>query len=213
MVELEARLASVVELRHGFEKSAGSATSELLVSVERDLERLLKIERAKPMTEGGIHPGKFNAETRDKILEGVRAGHWLEHAASAAGVSRHNVYMWRKRGEADIAAGQEDTAYAQFSRDITAAYDSQTMAMYEQAVVLAMAGDARSLIALLERRNPEIFAPRQKIEIDLRRETNYLLESVQRVCGSLPASTTPPEVYDAIIADLATGGRATVASL
>jgi transposase len=57
-----------------------------------------------------LHPDVF-----DVLVDAARKGHFLEHAADLAEISRRTVYRWLERGDADDAPA-EDARLVEFAR-------------------------------------------------------------------------------------------------
>lgn len=103
---------------------------------------------------------KFTSAVRTTIIEAIRTGNTLTHAAGLAGVSRAVVYQWLARG-VDAPAG---SAYRQFSEDVekaNAEAASRLVAIVSEAAI----DDWRAAMTLLERRFPDEYAKRERHEV------------------------------------------------
>ena len=104
-------------------------------------------------------PDRLTAAVQERIIQALRAGAYAEEAAASAGVSRRTYHRWRARGEADHApASFRDFAAAVRQAEADAE-------LYALAVIhKAMPDDWRAAMTYLERRYPQRWARRTKIE-------------------------------------------------
>ena len=104
---------------------------------------------------------KFTAARRKAILEALRKGHTLTHAAALAGVDRDTVYDWLARG---AKAADEDSEYRKFAE----AYLKANAAIADFAIEkikAAMPDDWRAASTFLERRFPDEYGKRERHEV------------------------------------------------
>jgi len=85
------------------------------------------------------------------VLDALGRGHYIQHAADLAGISRHTVHKWMDRGQADAESGT-DSHYARF---FTAAHAATAKWTDErvQAIQRAEEKDWKASAALLGRRH------------------------------------------------------------
>jgi len=107
-------------------------------------------------------PTKLTRDLTDLIATAVEHGAYYEQAALAAGIAKTTLYSWRERGEADLEHGNT-TTYAYFHTRLTRA-----SATAEQAAAAALFAhrfdDWRAALAYLERRNPDRWGKRDRVE-------------------------------------------------
>jgi len=134
----------------------------------------------------GGRPTKLTDEVRDGIAGMVQRGLPYDMAARSYGVVAETVRAWRRQGEADIAAGEDETPHAVFSASMARAENICALELLDNI----KAGDdkeARKVSGatwLLERRHREFFGRSQTIEhtgeVVTRREDLSDLEPEQR---------------------------------
>lgn len=124
---------------------------------------------------------KFTKERRDKIVDLMRAGNYLETAARASGVAPNTVYRWMTFGDPDFdpTTWNEETTHAKVPKDL-APYrtfrDAVTRAEAEaEAVAVAVIrrsavkdGDWKAAEAYLKRRHPTRFGDRNRIDANVK---------------------------------------------
>jgi transposase len=102
---------------------------------------------------------KFTAERRKLIVEALRKGNTLTHAAGLAKISRQAVYDWLQKG-----AKQEQGSYRDF---LIAVEQAQAESADELVTIVRRAGldDWRAAMTMLERRFPDDYAKTQRHEV------------------------------------------------
>lgn len=111
-----------------------------------------------PRPTGG-RPSKLTPERRKRIMDAIRAGSPKMHAAAAAGVSRETLRTWERRGEQPDAPAE----YRAFLADLREAEAAGIVAM-AATVTAAARSDWRAAAWLLERRAPDEYGRRDRIE-------------------------------------------------
>lgn len=192
LTETEKRLADVRQMYAAAEKMGSTGSARVLKGVVYDLERLVRLDEDLHVL--STAKGKFNPETCKKILATLRRGLWLSHAADLAGVDRTNVHLWVKLGKQN-----PEGKYGQFARDVAAVRSEQTGAMLDRALEFAKAGDGNLLMRILERRDPEHFAPIQRVQIDLEGAKERMLE--------IAANVLPHEYLEKLLDALGSDGE------
>jgi len=110
-------------------------------------------------------PSKINGELVDAVLELVAHGSTFHAAAQAAGVDRTTLHAWRERGEADLDAGK-DTVYARLAHGLPRARARGEASLVDTIRAHATL-DWRAAAWLLERRNPEDWAKRDSLDVNV----------------------------------------------
>lgn len=110
-------------------------------------------------------PTKLNAELADAILNTVAHGSTFHAAAQAAGVNRTTLIAWRERGEADLDNGK-DTVFARFAHGLPRARARGEASLVDTIRAHATM-DWRAAAWLLERRNPEDWAKRDSLDVNV----------------------------------------------
>jgi transposase len=117
-------------------------------------------------------PTSLTPEVRDRIVQAVRAGSYISHAAEYAGVSRESVHGWIARGRAErdrltsdpkAKPDPNELIYAEFFHTVTRA---EAEAVIEAVAAWKQAGrsDWRAAKEWLARRHGEEWGDRAKIE-------------------------------------------------
>ncbi len=120
---------------------------------------------------------KFTKERRDKIVDLMRAGNYLETAARASGVAPQTVYRWMKFGDPDFdpTSWNADAANQKVPKDLTnyRAFRDAVIRAEAEAEAVAVAvirrsavkdGDWKAAEAYLKRRHPTRFGDRNRID-------------------------------------------------
>jgi hypothetical protein len=100
---------------------------------------------------------KFTAARRNRILEALRRGHYLKHAAALAGVGERTVHDWVSRGR-EAKSG----AYRNF---FLAVEEADATAIDSHLEVIEKAEDPRVSLEFLGRRHPQEFAKVERQEV------------------------------------------------
>jgi transposase len=104
-------------------------------------------------------PTKLTPETRDRILQALRAGNHAEAACRAAGIATSTSYSWLDRGERE-----PDALYGAFAEAVRRA-EAEAEVHAVAVVRRAMADDWRAALAYLERRHPARWRRQQVTEL------------------------------------------------
>jgi transposase len=116
---------------------------------------------------------KLDAVRQKKIVEALRDGNFVTTAANLAGVDDDTVHRWVKRGREEAAEGQQ-TIYTRFVEDFdraTAEAESTHVAVLKAA---ARDGEWRASSWWLERRFPDRWGDRQRIDLNAKVATTWL---------------------------------------
>jgi hypothetical protein len=131
-------------------------------------------------------PSKFNKATAEQILQFIRAGAYIETAASAAGIDKATFYAWLKKG-ANAKAGE----YKDFHDAVT-----QAAAMAEVRDVLLIGEAAKeswqAAAWRLERKFPDRWGQTRRVEVEVRKELEAFYDALER--------KLPPELYEQVLA-------------
>jgi hypothetical protein len=139
---------------------------------------------------------KFNAKVHATVVQQLKKGAFLTHAAGAARVSRHAVESWIEAGE----RGEEP--YVQFALDVLAAQAEHAEKL--QAIILKAAtsthpkrsGDWKAAAWLLARRFPTVWGTREPKPVAPELPAAPAQPAGVHSPWKLPASPQP-EVFDA----------------
>jgi hypothetical protein len=110
-------------------------------------------------------PTKLTEATQSKIVGLIRAGNTFEGAALASGIHPATFYSWREKGQHDQEEGVT-SIYSEF-------YEVTQIAVGESEAILvkyarsAAEKDGRIAIAMLERRFPDRWTQKHKVEGDV----------------------------------------------
>lgn len=104
--------------------------------------------------------------TRD-IAQHVRHGNYLETAAAAVGVHKNTLHTWLRRGRQAIERAWpiKDAEYAAFHRAVHEAMAESEVRTLDR-LTQAGAGDWRAHAWRLERRFPDRWGRRQRVEVE-----------------------------------------------
>lgn len=95
-------------------------------------------------------PTKLNPQIHDKIVAFVRAGSYVETAASASGISKNTFYDWLRRG-----AAQDKGIYRDFSDAVEKALAESEIVDVDRIGKAAKDGQWQAAAWRLERRFPD----------------------------------------------------------
>lgn len=121
-------------------------------------------------------PGKRSAllltdEVHDRIVNTLRLGNYVEHAASYAGISRATLYNWLKKGdearekrENGAELDEIEERYARFSEDVD---NARATAVVRNVSIIQQAAQTNWQAAgwWLERTAPQHFARQVRTEL------------------------------------------------
>lgn len=108
-------------------------------------------------------PIKLDAHTIEIIAAATRAGHPRHAAATAAGIHTRTLYTWLAQAEADADEGLA-TVYAQLHHALARAEAEAEVRMVELVRAHAV-GDWKAAAWILERRHPERYGRRDKVDV------------------------------------------------
>ena len=122
-------------------------------------------------------PSKCTPDVIAKVCDALRLGVSWEAAGAHAGVDRATLTNWRKRGE----AGEEP--FATFLVESTRARDNAEVRM--AAIVMKHAQEGNVLAAQwwLERRRPESWGRREKIEVESASPDHEVAAALRKLRG------------------------------
>ncbi len=103
-------------------------------------------------------PSKLTPETQKKLVEAISAGNFYETACTHAGIEYQTFRNWMKAGE-QATNGR----FFDFFEAITRAEAEAEMRAVEM-IRQAMPDDWRAAVALLERRHPDRWGRKERIE-------------------------------------------------
>lgn len=132
------------------------------------------------------YPSKLTPETHERIVGLLRAGNYLETAASVAGVSSRAVRKWMVRGD----AGEEP--FATFAQDVRKAIAESEAHDVVQLAKLAKEGDAKAIQWRLERRHRERWGSQIKVVTEVREQ------AVEEILGRL-RERLDPRAFQAVL--------------
>lgn len=109
-------------------------------------------------------PSKLTSEVHELVVEMLQAGNFIETAAAAAGIDRDTIRQWLKRG-----ARAKSGKFRRFRDDVVKAMaesEAGLIALVANAAIGSegVRGQWQAAAWLLERKFPEKYARRQKIE-------------------------------------------------
>lgn len=109
-------------------------------------------------------PSKLTPEREQRLLAAIRAGSTYRAAAAAAGISEDTLARWVKRSAANAEA-------------LTRAEGESEVALV--AIIRAAAPhDWRAAAHLLERRWPDSWGRREKLDVNIRQEAQRLADQL-----------------------------------
>lgn len=176
-----------------------------------------KKSMAKRMKRKVHLPPKLEA-TEEQIAtleEKYSSGVSLEDAANAAGLNVKLIYLWETRANdpkdpyrSDYQALSARLLRAKASAHVAWAKKIELGAsgvLSEDRTHFLMKPDWRAAARLLEMSNPQKYAPKRQVEIQVQVQIKDLLELMGEVCRRLPVTTKPEEVYVEVIEAITTG--------
>ena len=101
---------------------------------------------------------KLTVETKKRIIDAISLGAADCHAAAYAGINRHTLEDWIKRGEA------EEEPFATFAAEVADAKGSRTIRWLSKIEQAAKDGEYKAAIWQLEQRHPDEYG-RRRIEM------------------------------------------------
>jgi transposase len=115
--------------------------------------------------------GRLTPEVQDRIVNALRAGNYVETAASLAGVGRASIYRWLDRGrsaiereEAGETLSDDDQRYAEFAHEVD---EARASAMARNVTLVNTAAQTTWQAAAwwLERTNPQMWGRHLRAEV------------------------------------------------
>lgn len=106
-------------------------------------------------------PSKLTPEVQKRLCDAIRAGNYYEAACAYAGIDYSTFRRWMKKGE-----GQKRGKYREFCEAVTRAEleaEARLVAQWQQH----MPNDYRAIRDFLERRFPERWGRREKIDANV----------------------------------------------
>ena len=164
---------------------------------------MTKEERPRAFKRGRGRPEKIDADIQAKICRTIRSGAYIETAAAYAGITKETFYKWLKRGKKDSSG-----PYREFSDAV-----GKALAEAELRDILRIDKAAESQWTAaawrLERRFPERWARREKIEADLTGSVGAVVGFGELQRGQLAALLKQPELALAAakLAEALDGGK------
>ncbi|NMG09784.1 hypothetical protein [Brasilonema sp. UFV-L1] len=138
-------------------------------------------------------PSKLTEETKQKLLQAIKAGVGIENACYYAGVSHKTVREWVRRGEGTHERPTSNE-FAEFAEELNRAVVAAEITLSAR-IMTASTNDWRAAAWWLERQRPERWANTQKIEVAV---DNKLIDLMMYAYQNLP-----PEVYHQTVKVLA----------
>ena len=137
-------------------------------------------------------PSKLTAEVSERICRAIRAGNYPATAARAAGIAESTFYRWMEEGRS-----AESGKYRDFHEAVKRA-EAEGEARAVVLISKAMAKDWRAAMALLERRHPERWRRRERLEHAIAEERpildlSLLSEEELQTLEGIGARLTEPE--------------------
>lgn len=105
-------------------------------------------------------PTKLTPEVVEKIVAAIRAGSYVETAASYAGVSKSSLYEWLKKG-----ATEKDGPFREFSIAVEQAMAHADVRDISVIAAAAQKGVWQAAAWRLERKHPDQWGRRQVIQV------------------------------------------------
>ncbi len=120
----------------------------------------MKKQEKKPAAKAKEPKGyKFSPEVRTAILQALRAGNIIEHAANYAGIHKDTFFEWAKLGRKN-----PESEYGKFIQECDIAIGFSAVRDMKVIDDAAQDGTWTAAAWKLERRFPELFGTRTKLE-------------------------------------------------
>lgn len=137
---------------------------------------LVVSDQESPKNEAGRRGARpatqLTPEVHKRIVAMLRAGNYLETAASAAGITSKTLRIWLRWGK----MGREP--FRQFATDVDVAV-GESQALMVQQVRSWGQRDWRANGWLLERRFPDLFGARLQVTSRVRDELSFILDALR----------------------------------
>jgi transposase-like protein len=117
-------------------------------------------------------PRKLNPATAKVIVTAVRAGAHRETAARLAGIDQSTLWRWLQQGKEDLEAKRQ-TACRRLHEQVEEGEASFTLRALHQIQMSAAAGDPKSAMWLLERRDPARWGRSDRLSLEARAEVEH----------------------------------------
>ena len=114
---------------------------------------------------------------KDEIVALVQKGVGIDRAAEIAGASRESCRLWRRRGEADLKAG-EQTEFAEFARQVNG-HRAQAAGLMERSILSAASKDWRAGAWYLERQLPGEYGRKDQLKVEIDGALQTMINDVQ----------------------------------
>ena len=106
-------------------------------------------------------PSKLNSEVQDRIVAAIRAGNYPKTAADYAGITERTFYRWLQRGQ-----DEDSGIYHEFAQAVQRA-ESEAEVCAVAILQRHMADNWRAAVTFLERKFPERWGRRARIEVEI----------------------------------------------
>lgn len=110
-------------------------------------------------------PTKLTVETRDRLFDGISMGMSYRAACAHAGIDYSTFCRWRERGAAQQRG--EFREFCDLLTDAKAIGEARLVVRIDEASKREVPGDWRAALAILERRHPEEWGKKDKLDADL----------------------------------------------
>ena len=104
-------------------------------------------------------PYKFNETTKQKLLDSIRLGAFIEHACYYAGINSSTFRRWRDQANKGIEP------FASFWSEITMAESEAIIRRVARIEQAGIAGNWQADAWYLERKHPDKFGRRDRVEL------------------------------------------------
>lgn len=125
------------------------------------MAELARIPKGVPKHAGGA-PSLLTQDRQEKIADYLSKGVPAKVAAKASGITEQTYHRWKRLGREQIEAGEEGE-YRNFVEAIDQA-EAEAEARMVEMVTAAAPDDWRAAMTYLERRRPEDWGKKERIE-------------------------------------------------
>lgn len=129
-------------------------------------------KKAEPKPVG--RPSKLTPERQRRLLEAIRGGNYYETACAYAGIDYQTLRNWMKRGEEE----GEGVYFEFFEAVKKAEADAEVSAV--QAIRSGFGDDWRAAMTLLERRYPDRWGRRERMDLQHSGEIGMTLSEITK---------------------------------
>lgn len=142
-----------------------------MATTESKAEPAKAVSKRAPKNLG--RPTKLTDEVQEKILGAVRAGIWLDQAASLAGIAPSSLYLWADKGQRALELAEledkpvkgVDAVYADFSEALKKARAEAEARNITQIQNAAANGTWQAAAWFLERSFPQRWGRVDRMEL------------------------------------------------